>query len=751
MSDSDSRAFSYKPSILEGPRLGTLLLPLTAITLALLAASALACFQLSVSSDAPEFAGFSPITWDTLDGCSAGGLSKKIYGARATIHTFNQSPQEERLSCKSAPLILKEGRARVYFLGGYYKPGRPNKSKKRIRILNERGERISSQALFIRGTIPSRDIWEPIDLQIPEAYVGQKAYLLLEEEFPHKKDNWLALRNKVDFFEVKNPLEKLQTWAQQSSLNSLFAPIAAFSLCLLLLITGGYRIPSGVFLALLFFVAFCVHFRSQVFIYFDEWHVLEHLSATGFTGALYRHNEHFLPLFFAWYWLEALLFGDRYLLWTSISIAIHAVNALLLYKILFALFPASSASDDMPSDDACSIRRFSCRAATLLFLLCGLHSEALHWAFEQSLLLAQLFTFGSFLCGMRYFEKQKKTDLLCAGILAALAPLLFGNGFIVLPQLGFLLCIYALQQKVSFGVFFKRSFLLMLSGGMLSLLTLAAYFSQRSGAGHSVDDVKPFENPEQVKEYIEVGTQVGTVLRGLSIVGTADGSVMKDVYRGSFFRKLYQKPVYLTPELYLAYCGGVLNFSMLILCLISKRRKELGTIWLMGNLIIVSSLVLPALARWHHGVQQSLSPRYHYGSLLGLMLMLMATWRAVLSLFDDKDKQARRISLAVFLLLCSWACARQMSMGAQARWFTNHGLNHRTWVAQARDWERAVSEVAQGQPMSYYAEKTPLADLQPEYTPSITPGRGPRDIYRVLSRLDPKRYPEYEHLKIPRK
>jgi hypothetical protein len=729
-----------------------MLLPSLGVISLLVAIVALACFQLSVSSNATHFLGFKPIEWQTLDGCRLGGLSKKIYGSSATINTHNQQPKGERLSCLSHSLTLDGQKARLYFLGDYYRAGRPNKSKKRLRLLSESGERISSRALFVRGTIPSRDIWEPVDMEIPEQYVGKRAFLILEEEFPHAKDNWLALRNKIDFFSARNTLEKLQDWAKNSSLKPFFSPVASISLCLLLLLTARFKIRSSVFLAALFFVAFCVHYRAQVFIYFDEWHVLEHLSSTGFTGALYRHNEHFLPLFFAWYWLEALIFGDRYLLWTSISIAIHACNALLLYKLLFALYPeASDGQTTSSAEQATFIKTLLCRAATLLFLVCGLHSEALHWAFEQSLLFAQLFTFLSFLFGISYFKKGRRLDLLCSGLFAASAPLLFGNGFIVLPQLGLILCLCAVQQRFSFGLFFKRSFFLMLSGGLLSLLTLAAYLSQSNGAGHSVDDVKPFDEPEQVKEYIEVGSQVGTFLRGLSIVGTADGSVMKDVYRGSLFRKLYQKPSYLTPELYLAYCGGVLNIAMLILCVLSKRRKELGLLWLVGNAIIVSSLVLPALARWHYGVQQALSPRYHYGSLLGLYMILIASCTSMTSLLRNSGKLSNQFATGALLVLCAWAFSRQLNMGANATWFTEHGLRHRTWIAQARDWEAALARIAKDQPLSYYAEKTPLADLQPEYTPGITPGRGPRDIYRVLSKLDHKRYPDYQHLQIPSK
>jgi hypothetical protein len=750
MSNSKSNFINYKPSILEGPLLGSMLLPSIGITLLLVAIITLACFQLSVSSNAEHFVGFKPIEWQTLDGCRVGGLSKKIYGASATLNTHNTEPKGERLSCLSHSLSLDGPKARLYFLGDYYRAGRPNKSKKRLRLLSESGERITSRALFVRGTIPSRNVWEPVDMEIPEQYVGKRAFLILEEEFPHDKDNWVALRNKIDFFSAKNTLEKLQGWAKNSSFRPLFSPLASISLCLLLLLTANFKVRSSVFLAVLFFVAFCVHYRAQVFIYFDEWHVLEHLSSTGFTGALYRHNEHFLPLFFAWYWLEALIFGDRYLLWTSISIAIHACNALLLYKLLFALYPQVS-DDEATSavEQHTFFQTLLCRSATLLFLVCGLHSEALHWAFEQSLLFAQLFTFLSFLFGISYFQKGKRLDLFCSGLFAALAPLLFGNGFIVLPQLGLILCLCAVQQKFSFGLFFKRSFLLMLSGGLLSLLTLAAYLSQSSGAGHSVDDVKPFEEPEQVKEYIEVGSQVGTILRGLSIVGTADGSVMKDVYRGSFFRKLYQKPVYLTPELYLAYCGGVLNLLMLIVSLLTKRRKELGLLWLVGNIIVISSLILPALARWHYGVQQSLSPRYHYGSLLGLYMILIASWTSIISLLRNSGKLPQRLASGFLVVLCAWACSRQMNMGANATWFTEHGLRHRTWIAQARDWEAALAKVAKGQPLGYYADKTPLADLQPEYTPGITPGRGPRDIYRVLSKLDRKQYPNFKHLQLP--
>jgi hypothetical protein len=163
---------------------------------------------------------------------------------------------------------------------------------------------------------------------------------------------------------------------------------------------------------------------------------------------------------------------------------------------------------------------------------------------------------------------------------------------------------------------------------------------------------------------------------------------------------------------------------------------------------MLSSLILPAFARWQHGVQQSLSPRYHYGSLLGVYLILIAACAPLI--LCSLRSNSKRIKQSLMLLISigvAWNCARQMRMGADARWFTQHGTKHRLWVAQERDWESRLAKEYRGSAIGYYGEGTALVDLQPEFTPGITPGRDPRQIYDVLSELDEKKYPRFKHLK----
>lgn len=85
-----------------------------------------------------------------------------------------------------------------------------------------------------------------------------------------------------------------------------------------------------------FLASLLVHFRHDVYFYFDEWTLLNVFQQQNIFS--YRHNEHYLPIFFWFFKLETKLFGLNYWLYLLVSNLIHAFNALMIFKISNKIF-----------------------------------------------------------------------------------------------------------------------------------------------------------------------------------------------------------------------------------------------------------------------------------------------------------------------------------------------------------------------------------------------------------------------------
>jgi hypothetical protein len=218
------------------------------------------------------------------------------------------------------------------------------------------------------------------------------------------------LRTKVAFWEERGFESPFSSFSGQNNPPLALLFLLALGLSAVVINPLFFRLSSLSFFMLLLFISFFVHFRSQCYFYWDEWHLLKRFSSSGFQGVVYSHNEHFLPLFFAFYFLEAKLLKGCYAAYLTISLLFHAVNALLLSLSLEELLSKKPGS------------RAASRILGVLFLISSLHTETLQWAFEQSLIISQFLFFAALLSGIGFVRTGNKMCFVLALLSALSSP-----------------------------------------------------------------------------------------------------------------------------------------------------------------------------------------------------------------------------------------------------------------------------------------------------------------------------------------
>lgn len=257
-------------------------------------------------------------------------------------------------------------------------------------------------------------------------------------------------------------------------------------------------------------------------------------------------------------------------------------------------------------------------------------------------------------------------------------------------------------------------------------------FDLKKGVGSGIDNARPFEDLQKLFDYLLVGTQLGGVLRGLGLfpffANTDPASLLTGPDR---------------PEPLLATWGFLASLALLTYSLWKRPRGEAFRIWSLGQLIIITSMLLPAFGRWQYGMEQSLSLRYHYATIVGLAILLFPLLAgSALSTNIQKRRAAPTLGAALLILYF----AVQLKAGNNYL-VTPFGPTHRAYAAQLRDWN--INLRALGAVTSYEAAGTALEGQHPLHPHSFTSQRHPDEVYRALNWLDPERYPWVDKNRYP--
>jgi len=582
------------------------------------------------------------------------------------------------------------------------------------------GKVLADFALPLPGAPFAAADWSSERFAIDASYVGKEAKFIFRSQPNPAPGAWFALRERVDFYSLPRFQESPISFPSRGFyLLALFFLLS--SVCFLFSLDLKSLGHLSIFSLFLLGTAF-VQLRTTSYFYWDEWHVLERFKNLGVPGVVYTHNEHFLPLFFSWLFLEAKIFANHYLAFILVSAALHALNGVLLCSLLTRLG---------------STYRFVKEASFLLsslFVLNSLQAETLQWAFEQSILLFQLCTFIAFLSAHSFLESGNKRALGVAVMSALFAPLFFGNGFSLPLQLAVVLGILQILPSYfrsrALGRQMGKRFLFLLGlmavGAIVAALLYKA-FKENSG-GHGVDRVHPLGHLAEVAEYLWVGTQYGSILRGFALFPALGPESTLEALALIGIKSLH-------PFMLLANAGFVFSLLLLFLGARGESSKwEVFRYWLAGQLLLFACFILPSLGRFENGAGQSLSLRYHYSTLVAVSIIALPAASFLFGCAFER-KFRRSLGAMFFLILAVHFCVSK-----NFDYFTRQGFEHRLFVEQLTSWRSQLKTLPEG--TSYEATGTSLSGMHPANRPTITPGRHPNDLYEVLHWLNPTTYPK---------
>ncbi|MCB0359114.1 MAG: hypothetical protein KDD44_05750, partial [Bdellovibrionales bacterium] len=488
----------------------------------------------------------------------------------------------------------------------------------------------------------------------------------------------------------------------------------------------------GPLLLLLLAISFGIHFRPGLFFYWDEWQVLERLYIIGREHILSPHNEHFIPLFFSFYWLETLIFREHYAGYIAVSLFLHAVNGLLVYHLFSLIQPSAPSS------------RRSAIGASILFVACSLAGEVTQWAFLQSVLLGSAGMLGCLVLSLRYLQTGAHRHLAGAALLAFVAPLCFG-GALILPLLAIALLVglgfqyrdIAVSSFLAPNVQKRRTVQLIVGIGTACGMTTAAYIlMQPATSDVSTGSVvaRLIAHPLSLAAFLALGTQVGGLL----------GTI------GLFPVQLAQPP----KPLFSSFVDGGLHSSLGALVIASTvgfgatwairrysvrgKRKPAEAVRLiaLGQIGLLLVFFLPALGRYHFGLEQAFSLRHQYALIPWALL-------CVLPLLRTKAPWSRVVPDATFVLgmaLLALYFSAHLSYGFRDTYFRKHGTDNRAYIAKLRDWNAIIGGYELSDADTIRASGTAVEFQEPTRPPRLTPDMAPDQIYRLMYVFDPRHF-----------
>ena len=681
---------------------------------------------------APTFLGFTELKWSSLDGWRSGWLGPDVLSHSRAVTFLPRQSFERWTTAVSEPFVISGPTIVFQTLG----PPPPGRFAVELRSIENPASPTREPLFKGRPKPTSAAGWSSMAVEVPPALQGQTVTATFIAEQPKVAPADLSkrafsIRDRVSFFSAR----------AHTTYSSSALWLAAISAAILLIYLAGSNanLSFSSILPLYLLLIAAAFIRTSLYFHWDEWDVLHRLVTEPISTVLRPHNEHFIPLFFLFYKLESVLFGSFYLGYLLVTASVHAINSVLLARLLRKITPDELAP---PAGVYWAIGG--------LYALNVLHAEVMQWAFEISIALLQTVLLLCCYQAVEFIRDGKRPRLATIFGLAAVAPLIFGNGLILPIQIGVVATIPLICRT-------DRSPLLvqlqrLITAGVVALLpcigAFLAYrhFSPPSGAAASAQ-ASLAANIPVVIDYLFVGTGLGAILRSTGAFSTLaiDGSSAVLHWWIQRFPSIVPYIQTISPEDIFAAVGillalGVLIFGVKIHSKEARRWQFPLACFISGLGFIVVTMALPAIGRWQLGVFQSLSPRYHYQTLPGVMLLtlplLIAGFNQVLT---RTTRPAMSAVLALVLLVHLYL---QFSLTSGFDYFTTRGAANQRYVQELADWQvlRTKSSTDSTVP-PFDGAGTWFADLYPLSNDPLAPGMAPETGYEVLNKLNPSKFP----------
>ncbi len=560
------------------------------------------CFVLISSQPRASYFGFTPIQWIESVRCdekiaTAGeyphvrfrevrGHGKKHFGYCHGAFTLTEGDRAvleyQVLQLRRSSEAAAEASVEPSAIG--------MKAKVKIAIDSPDGARLHTASPVNTG-----NSWRRLEFDV-QTQGEHRIHLVNKETAPVV----LRIRDKVDSFNTAGLHEKVKiVFAGRLARYGVQLAFAVLSFLLLLRVQSQAVVVRYLFFLML---AACCFYRVHMSFAIDEWDLLIRLYSEGSSSALVTHNEHFIPVFVLFYYLEYLLFSGTYAWYVLVSLMLHSCTAILVQSFVRRLLGAGAGAEK------------TSYWASVVYLLSCLHAESIQWTICQSTLPFMMFGMLSLIYSWDFIMEGGGRRLLVACLTLLFALFSFGAAFILLLQIPmFMLYQYWLHREAKDSrLLVDRGVKLLLGIAVVGATAAVLYWLKREGFGIGVDDLNP--NPlSDILSFAAVGAQFGTVLRGSGLYP----------FEG-FGQVAAVLPFVPSPALVAFLCGSLLS---LLLLLLYRRQSVDGTsallFWLFGQSCILMPIALVAIGRAGYGLHHSYVLRYQSPAVFGLCLLFI--------------------------------------------------------------------------------------------------------------------------------
>jgi hypothetical protein len=224
----------------------------------------------------------------------------------------------------------------------------------------------------------------------------------------------------------------------------------------------------------------------------------------------------------------------------------------------------------------------------------------------------------------------------------------------------------------------------------LGVILIAIYAVPREGSGYGVDVpniAHRFGDLTALIGYVIVGTQLGGIVRGLGIFPIRELDLTIQIFPLPLIRFFDDKAhvLWAVISLTIVSTAGLL----LILRYLSRDRVTTLALLCLGQLILLTSLFLPALGRSKWGMLFSLAPRYQYAALLGVLIFLLPFCLRMLREASVRGSVRRGgVAFYSFATLLIAYFGLHLHWSQDYRLFVDYAQMNRGFVSQLDEWKQ---------------------------------------------------------------
>jgi hypothetical protein len=362
-------------------------------------------------------------------------------------------------------------------------------------------------------------------------------------------------------------------------------------------------IEIGLFLGV-FLGSIWIHEPSRYYFFGDSWDVLYALL-TNWKSILWLQNEHFIPLFKAFYLLEYKLFGHHHLGYMLVLFAMHAGIAVLVYRLGIHL----------------SLRPWLASIAVMIFAFSSVHWEATGWSFEQQFILGTLLMLGAIDV---FLGHPRRRNTLVAVALLSLAGWLAGGPIaLCLPIVITAYCLLqVLYRRESTNQQLGKTLVALWLPAVAYLVCAKVVGVPAPGAPSLVPHLHLRDAPAFL-DYTLFGTIYGVVLNGLTFLQAQNLS---------------------SAVVILIALAGLVG-----LCYRNMPSDRRSSFWFLV-VFLFAPLLVTSLGRIQYGTLQALSSRYTYLPTVPFALLLVICWEGLRSQQARKGREVWWSGLGFLLL-----------------------------------------------------------------------------------------------------